>query len=119
MGIGSLGLTEIVLIVALVVVFFGPGQIPEVARTIGRTLRDLQRGMNEVRREFEEVERSAREPGRPERGSGRAVPEPRHEESGPDPTGRAGEPADSGPGPSDDIASESPTEPPHEPQGGA
>lgn len=64
MGIGNLGLAEILIISLFVLVFFGPGRLPEIARSMGRALREFRRGMNEIKREFEDVERSSREAGR-------------------------------------------------------
>lgn len=69
MGIGNLGFSEILLITVIVLVFFGPRRIPEVARSVGRTLRELKRGLNEVKREFEELERAG---DREEEGNGDA-----------------------------------------------
>lgn len=57
MGIGNLGLTELVLLVVLVLIFFGPQRLPEVARGVGRAMRQFKKGLNEVQREFEEMER--------------------------------------------------------------
>lgn len=58
MGFGSLGIWEILLIAVLVLIFFGPQRLPEIARSAGQALREFKRGVNEIRREFEEAERS-------------------------------------------------------------
>lgn len=63
MGIGSLGVSELVILAVLVLVFFGPRRIPEVARSVGEALREFRRGVNEIRRELEDVERSVSERG--------------------------------------------------------
>jgi len=57
MGFGTLGFWEIAVIAIVVLVFFGPRRLPEIGRSVGKTLREFRRGMNEVKREFEEVER--------------------------------------------------------------
>lgn len=57
MGIGNFGLTEIVAIVVLVLIFFGPKELPEIVRTLARLFRDLRRSVNEVVREFDELQR--------------------------------------------------------------
>lgn len=59
MGIGNLGLTEILVIGAIVLVFFGPRRMPEIAAGLGRAMREFKRGLNEIQREFEEMERQA------------------------------------------------------------
>lgn len=61
MGIGNLGLTEILVLAVLVLVFFGPQRLPEIARGLGKAMREFKKGMNEVQREFEELERQQRE----------------------------------------------------------
>lgn len=61
MGIGNLGLTEIIVLAVLVLVFFGPSRLPDIARGLGKAMREFKKGMNEVQREFEEMERRQRE----------------------------------------------------------
>ncbi|MFW6193557.1 MAG: Sec-independent protein translocase subunit TatA/TatB [Gemmatimonadota bacterium] len=57
MGFGNLGLSELLVLAALILVFFGPRKIPEVARALGGALREFHRGWNEIRRELEDIER--------------------------------------------------------------
>lgn len=74
MGFGNLGLSELLVLAVLVLVFFGPRRIPEVARTVGGALREFRRGWNEIRRELDDLERDdSREDGR-RRGSARRGP---------------------------------------------
>lgn len=88
MGIGNLGLSELLVVAVIVLLFFGPSRLPEIGRSVGGALREFKKGMNEVKREFEEVERRARgeESGRSEdereRPSGRISP-PRSIEDAP------------------------------------
>lgn len=75
MGFGNLGITEIAVIAVLVLLFFGPERIPEMARTVGQLMREFRRGMNEIQRELQEVERSVSgEPGEPGEGPEREGP---------------------------------------------
>lgn len=60
MGIGNFGLTELIVLAVLVLVFFGPNRLPEIARGVGKAMREFKKGMNEVQREFEEMERRQR-----------------------------------------------------------
>ncbi len=59
---GSLGIWEIVFIVILGLLIFGPKKLPEVSRTIGRTLGELRRSAEEfkhtVEREASDVQNS-------------------------------------------------------------
>lgn len=60
MGIGNLGISELLIIAVIVLVFFGPSRLPEIGRSVGGALREFKKGMNEVKRELEEVERKAK-----------------------------------------------------------
>ena len=43
MGFLDIGLGEILLILVVALIIFGPGRIPEIARTMGRVARNLKR----------------------------------------------------------------------------
>ena len=45
--IGGVGITEILLIVALLVLFFGAKKIPLIARGVGEGIRNFKTGMRE------------------------------------------------------------------------
>ena len=78
--IGSLGLTEILIILLIILLFFGARRIPEIAGSFGKGIREFKKSINEV-------ERSIREPERPEqmRGGDQPVTRKESEESRPDP----------------------------------
>ncbi len=42
----NIGFTEMLVIAALALIFIGPKQLPEIARTLGRLLNDLKRSTN-------------------------------------------------------------------------
>jgi len=105
MGIGNLGISELLIIAVIVLIFFGPSRLPEIGRSVGGALREFKKGMNEVKRELEEVERRAkgegedRSDGRRDRPAGRVAPPRTIDEaptfgSGPSasPTGEGAEP---------------------------
>lgn len=61
---GSLGIWEIVFILILGLLVFGPRKLPEISRTIGRTLGELRRSAEDfqrtVEREATDLERSVK-----------------------------------------------------------
>lgn len=65
----SLGPLEILVVAVVGLIVFGPQRLPEIARTIGKTMAELRRMASEVRTEFEsglnldEVEDEPEEPG--------------------------------------------------------
>ncbi|OGO21331.1 MAG: hypothetical protein A2144_00665 [Chloroflexi bacterium RBG_16_50_9] len=63
LGIGPL---EILLILVLALILLGPGKIPEVARTLGRTMRAIKKASAElttaVNRELEATKNEAKPP---------------------------------------------------------
>jgi sec-independent protein translocase protein TatA len=43
----GLGLTELVIILAIVLLFFGGRKIPEISRGLGRSIRNFKKGLHE------------------------------------------------------------------------
>ena len=52
MNIFGVGLPEIAVIAGLALVIFGPKRLPELGRTIGKTLKGLQSASTEFEREI-------------------------------------------------------------------
>lgn len=50
----GIGMTEMIVIAVIALIFIGPDQIPEVARTVGRFLNDLRRSTDDIKRQFSE-----------------------------------------------------------------
>ncbi len=50
---GSLGFPEILFILALALIVFGPRRLPEVGRTIGRALGEFRRATGDLKRTFD------------------------------------------------------------------
>jgi len=86
MGFGNLGISEIAIIAVLILLFFGPERIPEMARTVGQIMREFRRGVNEIQRELQEVERSVSEDPASD-GESRRPPRGRIEPGGAEETG--------------------------------
>lgn len=51
---GNLGATEIILIVLVILVFFGAKKIPELARGLGQGIREFKKATKEVSEGVEE-----------------------------------------------------------------
>ena len=60
MGIGNIGWTELLMIGVIVLVFFGPRRLPEIANAIGRSLREFRKALNEVRDEITQSDEGVR-----------------------------------------------------------
>ena len=79
----GLGFTEIVVILVIALLVFGPDKLPELARNLGRGLSEFRRASNDLRRsvlEAAEEPRIANPPLPPAAASsGESTPEPRAE----------------------------------------
>ncbi|GMU67461.1 MAG: hypothetical protein AMXMBFR36_37350 [Acidobacteriota bacterium] len=94
---GSLGLPEILFILVLALLLFGPRRLPEIGRTIGKGLSEFRRATNDLKRSIEseiELEEPPRRPAPvpPTAASLRGVPSPVPPEA--DPAKPASEPED-------------------------
>ncbi|MCX6272109.1 MAG: twin-arginine translocase TatA/TatE family subunit [Bacteroidetes bacterium] len=50
----DIGAGEIMLILAVVFLLYGPKKVPEIARQIGKTMNDLKRATSDLTKEFQE-----------------------------------------------------------------
>jgi TatA/E family protein of Tat protein translocase len=51
---GSIGGTELLVIMVIALVVFGPKRLPELGRTIGKGLGEFRRASNDLRRSLED-----------------------------------------------------------------
>lgn len=51
---GNLGWSEILVILAIVLIFFGPKRIPELAKAIGQGIQSFKKGLHDVEKEVTE-----------------------------------------------------------------
>jgi sec-independent protein translocase protein TatA len=66
---GSIGMPELMIIFVIALIIFGPRKLPELGRSMGRSLSEFKRASNELRSTLDEeirVEESPPEPTRPE-----------------------------------------------------
>lgn len=54
--IGGIGMQEVLLIVLVVLLFFGGKKIPELMKGIGKGVRSFKEGMNNIEKEVENSE---------------------------------------------------------------
>ena len=53
--IGGIGMQEVLLIVLVVLLFFGGKKIPELMKGLGKGVRSFKEGMNNVEKEIDEI----------------------------------------------------------------
>ena len=53
--LGDIGGSELMLIMVVILIFFGANKIPELARGLGKGIREFKDASTEIRREFEQV----------------------------------------------------------------
>jgi TatA/E family protein of Tat protein translocase len=52
--LGSIGMPELIIIFLIALVIFGPRKLPELGRTLGKSLAEFKRASNELRNTLEE-----------------------------------------------------------------
>ena len=53
MRIGSLGLPELLIILLVVLLIFGPRRLPEMAKGLGQSVREFRKGVKDMKEDFE------------------------------------------------------------------
>ena len=61
MGIGSLGPTELILILLVVLLLFGAKKLPELAKGLGKGIREFKNASKHVEEEMKEIEKGDEE----------------------------------------------------------
>jgi TatA/E family protein of Tat protein translocase len=60
----GLGPAEVVLVLVIALIVFGPGRLPEIGQALGKSIREFRDASSEITREFsrelEETQRAAR-----------------------------------------------------------
>jgi len=77
---GSLGMGELLVIFVIALIIFGPRKLPELGRSLGKSLAEFKRASNELRSTLEEeirIEEQRTESARPQPGPA-AAPTPPH-----------------------------------------
>jgi sec-independent protein translocase protein TatA len=56
MGFGSIGMPELLIILLVVLLLFGAKRLPELARGLGKGIREFKDATKQVENEFKELE---------------------------------------------------------------
>jgi len=59
--IPSIGPWELIAILAVVLIIFGPGKLPEVGKSLGKTIREFRKASTETTEQIEEAVKEAGE----------------------------------------------------------
>ena len=51
---GSIGMPELIIILVIALIIFGPRKLPELGRSLGRSLNEFKRASNELRNTLDE-----------------------------------------------------------------
>ena len=55
-GMYTPGIPEMAIFFAIVLIFFGPKRLPQLSRSIGRSITDFKKGLREVKNDIEEAD---------------------------------------------------------------
>ncbi len=58
----GIGMPELIVILVLALIVLGPKRLPEIARALGKGLREFRRTTDELKDEFHEVEEAIEKP---------------------------------------------------------
>ena len=52
--IGPVGIPELLIILALVLLIFGPKRLPEMAKGLGQSVREFRKGVRDMKKDFDD-----------------------------------------------------------------
>ena len=61
MGLGSIGMPELLIILLIILLVFGAKRLPELARGLGKGIREFKDATKHVENEFKELEKEDEE----------------------------------------------------------
>ncbi|HEV2906079.1 MAG TPA: twin-arginine translocase TatA/TatE family subunit [Actinomycetota bacterium] len=85
----NLGFPELIMLLVIALVVFGPRKLPEMGRTIGKSLREFRRATAEIRDELRFEDEPPRVPSPGRRSSGQTEAPPKTAETSEPPPGDA------------------------------
>lgn len=63
LALGRIGATELIVILLIVLVVFGPQQLPKLSKMFGETIKNFKKGMDEASEPANKAESNAEETG--------------------------------------------------------
>jgi TatA/E family protein of Tat protein translocase len=57
----NIGMPELLIIVAIALIVFGPDKLPELAKALGRAMREFKKASEEIKENFESEAQTLRE----------------------------------------------------------
>ncbi|MEE2612404.1 MAG: twin-arginine translocase TatA/TatE family subunit [Acidobacteriota bacterium] len=82
--LGSIGMPELLIIFVIALIIFGPRKLPELGRSLGKSLGEFKRASNDLRNTLEEEihveDQTRREPPAPARAPAPPAEDPQHED---------------------------------------
>ncbi|MBX3141965.1 MAG: twin-arginine translocase TatA/TatE family subunit [Trueperaceae bacterium] len=61
--IGPIGIPELLIILALVLLIFGPKRLPEMAKGLGQSVREFRKGLRDMKKDLDDESDDGRTPG--------------------------------------------------------
>lgn len=58
---GRIGVSELLIILVVVLIFFGPAKLPALAKSMGQAVSEFRKGTKEITKEFEELAKDEEE----------------------------------------------------------
>jgi len=58
----SIGMTEILVVLVIALLLFGPKKLPELGRSLGQSIREFKKGASEIKEELESALEDKPEP---------------------------------------------------------
>jgi sec-independent protein translocase protein TatB len=83
----GIGMTELLVILAVALIVFGPSRLPELARSLGRAMNEFRRASTDLRQTFREAVEDPKP--EPAPGSAPVIAPPAQQPSEPAPTATA------------------------------
>ena len=57
MGLGSMGMPEIIIILVIILLLFGANRLPGLARGLGKSIREFKNATKHVEKELKDIEK--------------------------------------------------------------
>jgi len=60
--LGSVGMPELIIILVIALIIFGPRKLPQLGRAVGQTMNEFKKGLNNIRDTVDEEARKEEQP---------------------------------------------------------